>query len=106
MARRTRTHHTSPTAASSHSFARRVAPFAPLALALAMQPGVTKTTAGAATETPTAGELVSVQCQDVQDSEQCHAKYRSGCSTSTQPYDPYLNFLKNTIDFSGAAQPG
>ena len=103
MVRRTRTHPTSPTATRNHSFARRVAPFAPLALALAMQPGVTKTTAGAEA-TPTGG-LQSVQCEDVQDSEQCHAKYRSGCNSSSQPYDPYLNFVKNTIDFSGAAQP-
>ena len=104
MARRTRTHRTSTAAPHGHSFARRVAPFAPLALALAMQPGVTKTTAGVAA-TPKAGDLQSVQCEDVQDSEQCHAKYRSGCNSSSQPYDPYLNFVKNTIDFSGAAQP-
>ena len=101
MARRT---HQTPKASSGHSFARRVAPFAPLALALAMQPGVSGTTPGTvATENP--GDLQAVQCADVQDSEQCHAKYRSGCNTSSQTYDTYLNFLKNTIDFPGAAPP-
>jgi hypothetical protein len=102
MVRRTR--HALSAPPHSGSFARRVAPFAPLALALAMQPGVTKTTSNAV---PTAqfGDLQAVQCEDVQDSEQCHAKYRSGCNSSSQTYDTYLNFLKNTIDFSGAAQP-
>src|SRR5437016_13629592 len=103
MVRRTRTHQTSTPAPGNHSFARRVAPFAPLALALAMQPGVTKTTAGAEA-TPKTSDLQSVQCEDVQDSEQCHAKYRSGCNSTSQANDPYLNFVKNTSDYAGAAQ--
>jgi hypothetical protein len=92
------------TATNNHSFARRVAPFAPLALSLMMQPGITGGTS-ASTPAVAAADLQAVQCEDVQDSEQCHAKYRSGCNTSTQSYDTYLNFLKNTIDFSGVAQP-
>jgi hypothetical protein len=103
MVRRTR--HTSSAATHNHAFARRVAPFAPLALSLMMHPGITGSTT-ASKPTPPAGDLQSVQCEDVQDSEQCHAKYRSGCSSSTKPYDAYLNFLKNTIDFSGVTQPG
>jgi hypothetical protein len=102
MVRRTR--HTASAAAPNHGFARRVAPLAPLALSLMMQPGITGGTS-ASTPAVAVGDLQSVQCEDVQDSEQCHAKYRSGCNSSSQAYDPYLNFLKNTTDFSGVAPP-
>lgn len=102
MVRRTR--HTASAATNNHGFARRVAPFAPLALSLMMQPGITGGTS-ASTAPVASGDLQSVQCEDVQDFEQCHAKYRSGCNTSSQAYDSYLNFVKNTTDFSGVAQP-
>ncbi|MFZ0706999.1 MAG: hypothetical protein WAM71_15430 [Candidatus Korobacteraceae bacterium] len=99
---------------SSSTFSRRVAPFAPLALALAVgaaSPGgpsstVTAVSSPSATVAGVkAGDLQVEQCEDVQDSAECHAKYRSGCNNSSQSYDTYLNYVKNTIDFSGAAQP-
>jgi hypothetical protein len=99
---------------SSSTFSRHVAPFAPLALALAVGaaspggPSATVATVSSSSATVAgikAGDLQVAQCDDVQDSAECHAKYRSGCNSSSQTYDAYLNFVKNTIDFSGAAQP-
>jgi len=91
---------------SKGKFSRRVAPFVPLALALAMHPAITGFLGGRAAENEvSAGDLAMVQCEDAEDSAQCHAKYRSGCNTSSGEYDPYLNFLKNTIDFPASAAP-
>ena len=99
---------------SSSTFSRHVAPFAPLALALAVgaasSGGPSSTVSAVSSPSATvagvkAGDLQVEQCEDVQDSAECHAKYRSGCNNSSQSYDTYLNYVKNTIDFSGAAQP-
>lgn len=84
----------------NHSVARRVAPFAPLALALAMQPGVSGTQKAHSASTG-AGNMAVAICDRVESSDDCHTRYRTGC-TDKGTYDPQLNFLKDTTDFSAS----
>lgn len=74
---------------SGHSIARRVAPFAPLALAVllgrAVLPGG---------ETP--AELEAARCDEVLDFRDCHTRYPAGCSESGA-FDAYLNVMKNQL---------
>jgi hypothetical protein len=77
---------------------RGVAPFAPLALALAMTPTFRQPRMPELVERePSEEEIVAVKCDDVQDFRDCHSRFRTGCSKSAG-YDPYLNFLKNNLD--------
>jgi|SRR5271166_15046 len=82
------------TSQSGRTFARHVAPFAPVALALAM--GAVPPSAPAPSTSGGGGEpIVAAQCgDDIADFQACHANYRTGCSKAAG-YDAYLNYLKN-----------
>jgi hypothetical protein len=91
---------------TSKTFARHVAPFAPLALALLMNtvPPSTPASENAAVEPPGTG-IKAVKCDEVADSQDCHSHYPTGCSASGQ-YDAYLNFWKDQlIDPTTASTP-
>ncbi len=74
------------------TFARRVAPFAPVALALLLSrvlvPG----------SQPEETGLVAVKCDpdDFEHTLDCHSRHPSGCSKGGR-YDPLLNLLKNQL---------
>jgi len=70
------------------TFSRHVAPFAPLALALAMT-AVPPPAVGPPTE-------AAVTCDEVLDFQDCHTRYPAGCSAGAG-YDPALNLLKNAL---------
>ncbi len=75
---------------------RRVAPFAPLAIALLAQAALLKPgpSATAAEEHPVDE---AVACGDeIPTFEECHSEYPTGCSPAAR-YDPYLNLLKNQL---------
>lgn len=82
---------------TSRTFARYVAPFAPLALALAMN-AVPSSTAGAGSglaEQDIPDNVTAVKCEEnIADFQACHANYPTGCSKAGG-YDAYLNYLKN-----------
>lgn len=78
---------------TSHTFARHVAPFAPLALALLMN-GTPASPGGGALETETPNEATAVKCDEVTDFQDCHTRFPTGCSAAAG-YDAYLNLLKN-----------
>jgi hypothetical protein len=84
------------TSQSGRTFARHVAPFAPVALALAMSSAAPSATAPATTNG--GGEtIVAAQCgDDITDFQSCHANYPTGCSKAGK-YDAYLNELKNGL---------
>lgn len=43
-------------------------------------------------------QQTTMVCQNVQNSQQCHQKYASGCAaTVSSSYDSYLNFFKNQL---------
>jgi hypothetical protein len=88
---------------SNHAISRRVAPFAPLALALLFSRAILPTQLGAPeTETPT--EVAAIQCDEVTDFQDCHSRYPTGCSQAAQ-YDAYLNLLKNQLISPDASEP-
>ena len=72
------------------TFARNVAPFAPLALALAMRAVPSRSTP------PTPSQTAAVTCDEVADFQDCHTRYPAGCSAGAG-YDPALNLLKNGL---------
>lgn len=87
---------------SKGAVSRRVAPFAPLALALLMQNAVLP-----AHPTPAVSghdTLDVVMCGDVRDFNDCHSQYPTGCTLSGK-YDTYLNLLKNQISFPASSAP-
>jgi hypothetical protein len=80
------------------TFVRHVAPFAPVALALAMNFAPSNKTS-TATQTPpvviNGVTIAAAQCEDnITDFQACHQDYPTGCSKAGG-YDPYLNYLKN-----------
>jgi len=79
-------------------FRRNVVPFAPLALALAMNsvpPSQPTRAAEVANPGPTGDNVTAAVCDDnIADQQECHANYPTGCSAKGG-YDPYLNYLKN-----------
>jgi hypothetical protein len=83
-----------------HRFSRHVAPFAPLALALAMTPSVlpsltSQPAPGSLQEAEIPDNLSAVRCEDnIADFKECHENYPTGCSAAAA-YDAYLNLLKN-----------
>ncbi len=83
-----------------HRFSRYVAPFAPLALALAMTPSVIPSltpqpAAERLKEMDVPDTVTAVRCEDnIADFKECHENYPTGCSASAG-YDAYLNLLKN-----------
>ncbi len=104
MALDTSSSGSSPT---SKTFARHVAPFAPLALALAMNavPASTSAPGNVATE-PTGTGITAVKCGEVTDSQDCHSRYPTGCSSTGESYDAYLNYWKDQlIDPTTASMP-
>lgn len=74
---------------------RRVAPFAPLALAVAMQAGM-GTGAGTPPASPASETEPAICRDDIADFQECHAEYPTGCSKKGG-YDAYLNLLKNRL---------
>ncbi len=88
-------------------FARQVAPFAPLALALLMNavPPSTSAPEKAAGE-PSSSGITAVKCGDeIADSQDCHSRYPTGCNANGQ-YDAYLNYWKDQlIDPATASNP-
>jgi len=92
---------------SSKIFARHVAPFAPVALALLMNAVPPSTTAPAkAAEEETVTGITAVKCdEEVADSQDCHSRFPTGCSAGGK-YDAHLNFWKNQlIDPATASNP-
>lgn len=91
----TRSNPSSPT---TKTFARYVAPFAPLALAMAMSvvPSSSSTeTASTLVEKDIPDTVTAVKCEDnIADFQACHDHYPTGCSKAAG-YDAYLNYLKN-----------
>lgn len=82
---------------TSHVFGRHVAPFAPLALALAMSqmPASHATGGSDLAEVDIPDTVTAVQCEDnIADFQACHENYPTGCSKAGR-YDAYLNLLKN-----------
>src|SRR5579863_3626495 len=86
-----------PAQPSKGVFSRRVAPFAPVALALLAQGGVLGTGAGSGAAAPTPGDTQPAVCsEDIADSQTCHSQFPTGCSAKAG-YDGYLNYLKNQL---------
>jgi hypothetical protein len=79
---------------TGRTFTRHVVPFAPLALALAMNAVPPSPSTPSETETPTG--IVAAKCEEVTDSQDCHSRYKTGCSAAGG-YDAYLNFWKNQL---------
>src|SRR5712672_815292 len=74
-------------------FSRRIAPFAPLALALVTQatiPG-TGTTSGTTDHVTDTAEVCT---DEIPSFLECHNEYPAGCSKAAK-YDGHLNYLKN-----------
>jgi len=96
-----------PTPRSSHIIARRVAPFAPVAIAALMSSALLGPTGGAPGAKVPPGGPVPVACEEVQDFEDCHSRYPAGCTQgSGKPnYDAYLNVLKNQLTAPASANP-
>jgi hypothetical protein len=82
---------------TGRTFARHVAPFAPLALSLLMS-GVPQGSSKPATEemSSAGGGVVAERCDDVTDFQDCHSRFPTGCSAAAG-YDAYLNLLKNDL---------
>jgi len=81
---------------NNRTVSRRIAPFAPLAIALLMSRAVLSPPGGQTGETETTTEVTAVVCDDVLDFQDCHTRFPTGCSTSGR-YDAYLNLLKNQL---------
>jgi hypothetical protein len=79
---------------SGQTFARHVAPFAPLALALAMNAVPSHTARPQEAEVPQ--EVTAATCDEVLDFQDCHTRYPTGCSAAAG-YDAALNLLKNVL---------
>lgn len=81
--------------------ARRVAPFAPLALSLLGNVGV----GTVAPQTSTPSDFAAAVCgEGIGGYEECHSEYPTGCSKAAK-YDGYLNELKNLL-VSPTTPPG
>jgi len=75
---------------TGRTVSRNVAPFAPLALALAMNAVPSRPAP------PPPSETAATTCEEVADFQDCHTRYPAGCSAGAG-YDPALNLLKNTL---------
>jgi hypothetical protein len=91
-------HSSSSSSPTTKTFARHVAPFAPLALAMAMSAVPPSSSTGAASslaEKDIPDTVTAVKCEDnIADFQACHENYPTGCSKAAG-YDAYLNYLKN-----------
>lgn len=72
---------------------RRIAPFAPLAIALLMQ---NSTIPGGGSEAAEHGTAAATCGDDIDGFQVCHSQYPSGCSKAGK-YDADLNLLKNQL---------
>jgi len=81
---------------TGRTFARHVAPFAPLALALAMN-AVPPRAAKPANVPASEDTVVAEKCDEIVDFQDCHSRFPTGCSPAAG-YDAYLNLLKNEVD--------
>lgn len=82
---------------TGRTFTRHVAPFAPLALALAIGhlPGNRPSPSPELTQMDIPDNITAVACEDnIADFQECHDNYPTGCSKAAK-YDAYLNYLKN-----------
>jgi len=82
---------------TGRTFTRHLAPFAPLALALALGqlPSGHPSTSSELKEMDIPDTKTAVVCEDnIADFQACHENYPTGCSKRAG-YDPYLNYLKN-----------
>ena len=86
-----------PTSGSGNrgTVSRRVAPFAPLALALLLQRAVIPGGGGSGEEVEH-GEEAAVCADDIEGFRGCHSEYPTGC-TKAGKYDAYLNLFKNQL---------
>ena len=82
---------------TGRTFARHVAPFAPLALALAMNAVPPRAARPANAAPVSGGAIVAEKCDEVVDFQDCHSRFPTGCSPAAG-YDAYLNSLKNEIE--------
>src|SRR5437879_2415514 len=83
-------------------FSRRVAPFAPLALAFLLQHSVLP---GGGSEAESHGTEAAICGDDIDGFESCHSQYPTGCSAAAR-YDADLNLLKNQLIPPGRASEG
>jgi hypothetical protein len=81
---------------SHNTVSRRIAPFAPLAIALLMNRAVLSPPGGQTGETESPTEVTAAVCDDVLDFQDCHTRFPTGCSSAGR-YDAYLNLLKNQL---------
>jgi len=91
---------------TSKTFARHVAPFAPIALAILMNTVPPSTPASEITTVePPSTAITAVKCDEVADSQDCHSRFPTGCSAGGK-YDAYLNYWKDQlIDPATTASP-
>jgi len=87
---------------NAHVVARRVAPFAPLAVSMLAAHGLhapsTASAAGAESSAlESTADLTPQRCDNVTDILDCHDRYPTGCSLVGGRYDPYLNLMKNEL---------
>ncbi len=87
-----------PTSGSGNrgTISRRVAPFAPLALALLLQRAVIPGGSGGSGGEVEHGEEAAVCSDDIEGFRGCHSEFPTGCSKAGK-YDAYLNLLKNQL---------
>lgn len=75
---------------------RRIAPFAPLAIALLAQAALLKTAPSGTVSTEHPADEAAVCEEEIPTSQECHSEYPTGCSKAAR-YDPYVNLLKNQL---------
>lgn len=71
---------------------RRVAPFAPVAIALLAQTALI----GTGTTTTHGADTAAICGEEIPSYQECHSEYPTGCSKAGG-YDAYLNLLKNQL---------
>ena len=74
---------------------RRVAPFAPLAIALLAQAALLEPRPGETVAEHPVDEAIACG-EGIPTFQECHSEYPTGCSQAAR-YDPYLNLLKNQL---------
>ncbi|HEX4960540.1 MAG TPA: hypothetical protein VF173_06855 [Thermoanaerobaculia bacterium] len=75
---------------------RRVAPFAPLAIALLAQTALLGGGGTTATPADHGPDTAAVCGDEIPTYQECHSEYPTGCSKAAN-YDPFLNLLKNQL---------
>jgi hypothetical protein len=75
---------------------RRVAPFAPLAIAMLAQTALLRTGPSATVSEEHPADEAAVCGEEIPSYEECHSEYPNGCSAAAR-YDAYVNLLKNQL---------